>query len=76
MYRACLTTFAPILINLVIKVRNEEWLIDLGRAKRHRELPQSCYTNPYDNWATREPLNTEIMSLPLPHLPVLPLHCA
>ena len=38
--RACLTPFAPILINLVCKVRNDQWLIALGNAKRLRKLPR------------------------------------
>ena len=35
-----LTTLAPILINLVCKVRNYQWQIDLGNAKRRRKLPR------------------------------------
>lgn len=33
-----MTVFAPILINLVHKVRNDQWLINRGRAKRRRKL--------------------------------------
>ena len=37
---ACRPTFAPILINRACRVRNDPWLIDMGKANRRNKLPR------------------------------------